>query len=58
VMIPPFLREYVGFGQQQKVVVTGSGECLEVWAQEAFASYRDDVMTRIPDIAATLGDTA
>jgi MraZ protein len=56
VMIPPFLRSYAGL--DQKVVVTGSGECVEVWAQEAYAGYRDDVLTRIPDIAASLGDTA
>jgi MraZ protein len=56
VMIPTFLREYADLGQ--KVVVTGSGECLEVWAADAYARYRDDVLTRIPDIAASLGDTA
>ena len=55
VMIPPFLRTYAGL--DQKVVVTGSGECIEVWAQGPYVSYRDDVLTRIPDIAASLGDT-
>jgi MraZ protein len=55
VMIPPFLRDYAGLGQ--KVIVTGSGEFLEVWAQDAYATYRDDVLARIPDIAASLGDT-
>jgi MraZ protein len=55
VMIPTFLREYAGLGQ--KVIVTGSGGCLEVWATDAYARYRDDVLTRIPDIAASLGDT-
>jgi MraZ protein len=56
VMVPQPLREYADLGQ--KVVVTGSGECLEVWAQDAYARYRADVLTRIPDIAASLGDTA
>ena len=55
VMIPPFLRTYAGL--DQKVVVTGSGKYIEVWAPEAYSSYREDVLTRIPDIAASLGDT-
>jgi MraZ protein len=56
VMIPTFLREYASLGQ--KVIVTGSGQSLEVWASDAYARYRDDVQTRIPDIAASLGNTA
>jgi MraZ protein len=55
VMIPPFLMDYAGL--ETKVVVTGSGECLEVWDRGVYAGYRDDVLTRIPDIAASLGDT-
>ena len=55
VMVPPFLRSYAGL--DQKVVVTGSGKCIEVWAQAAYERYRDDVLTRIPDIAASLDDT-
>jgi MraZ protein len=57
VMIPPFLMDYVGISKNQRVVVTGSGECLEVWDSEAYKNYRDDVLIRIPDIAASLGDT-
>jgi MraZ protein len=56
VMIPTFLRDYAGLGQ--KVVVTGSGQCLEVWPADAYARYRDGVLIRIPEIAASLGDTA
>ena len=56
VMVPQPLREYADLSQ--KVVVTGSGERLEVWAHDAYARYRADVLTRIPDIAASLGDTA
>jgi MraZ protein len=55
VMIPPFLMTYAGLTKD--VVVTGSGECLEVWDREGYARYQDDVLTRIPDIAASLGDT-
>jgi MraZ protein len=39
------------------VVVTGSGECIEVWDRKAYDSYRDDILTRVPDIAASLGHT-
>ncbi len=56
VMIPPMLMEYAGLGKD--VVVTGSGECLEVFDRVAYASYSNDVLTRVPDIAASLGHTA
>ncbi|MEA2199097.1 MAG: transcriptional regulator MraZ [Solirubrobacteraceae bacterium] len=55
VMIPPFLMSYAGLAKD--VVVTGSGECLEVWDRTAHSRYQDDVLARIPDIAASLGDT-
>jgi MraZ protein len=56
VMIPPFLMDYARLSKD--VVVTGSGECLEVWDRAQYGSYRSDILTRIPDIAASLGDTA
>jgi MraZ protein len=56
VMVPPMLMEYAGL--KKDVVVTGSGECLEVFDRSAYASYSSDVLTRVPDIAASLGDTA
>jgi MraZ protein len=55
-MIPPTLMRYAGLDKD--VIVTGSGECIEVWDRDAYARYRDDVLTRIPDIAARLGNTA
>ena len=55
-MIPPFLMDYARLSKD--VVVTGSGECLEVWDRAQYGSYRSDILTRIPDIAASLGDTA
>jgi MraZ protein len=55
-MIPPYLMRYAGLDKD--VIVTGSGECIEVWDRSAYDAYRDDVLTRIPDIAASLGDTA
>jgi MraZ protein len=56
VMIPPNLMTYADL--QKEVVVTGSGECLEVWDRARYAQNFEDVLTRIPEIAASLGDTA
>lgn len=56
VMIPPFLMNYAGLGKD--VVVTGTGECLEVWDRATHSRYQSDVLSRIPTIAASLGDTA
>ncbi|HEY6398141.1 MAG TPA: division/cell wall cluster transcriptional repressor MraZ [Solirubrobacteraceae bacterium] len=56
VMIPPPLLRYAGLDRE--VVVTGSGECVEVWDRSAYQSYRDDVLTRVPDLAASLGESA
>jgi MraZ protein len=55
-MIQPALMRYAGLDKE--VIVTGSGECIEVWDRRSYEGYRDDVLTRIPDIAASLGDTA
>jgi len=55
-MIPPPLMRYASLDRD--VIVTGSGDCIEVWDRGAYDSYREDVLTRIPDIAASLGDTA
>jgi transcriptional regulator MraZ len=55
VMIPPSLMEYAGLDRE--VVVTGSGECLEVFDRGNYAGYSEDVLTRVPDIAAKLGHT-
>ncbi len=54
-MIPPTLMRYAKLGKD--LVVTGSGECIEVWDRGAYDGYREDILTRIPDIAASLGDT-
>ena len=56
VMIPPKLMGYAGLDRE--VVVTGSGECLEVFDRSAYDGYSEDVLARVSDIAASLGDTA
>ena len=56
VMIPPSLLEYAALDRE--VVVVGSGECLEVFDRGRYGGYSEDVLTRVPDIAAKLGHTA
>ena len=56
VMIPPRLMSYADLDKE--VVVTGSGECLEVWDRGRHTENFEDVLTRIPDLTASLGDTA
>ena len=55
VMIPTPLLDYAGLSKE--VMVTGSGECLEVWDRGRYAQNFEDVLTRIPDLAASLGNT-
>jgi MraZ protein len=55
VMIPPTLMDYAGL--EREVIVTGSGECLEVFDRSRYTGYSEDVLTRVPDIAAKLGHT-
>ena len=56
VMIPPPLMRYADLDRE--VVITGAGDCLEVWARNAYQSYHEDVLVRVPDIAASIADTA
>lgn len=55
VMIPPELMRYAGLDKD--VVVTGSGECVEVWDRMRYREHLEQVTNRIPDLAASLGDT-
>ena len=56
VMIPTPLLDYAGL--QKEVVVTGSGECLEIWDRVRYGQNFEEVLTRIPDLAASLGHTS
>jgi MraZ protein len=55
VMVPPTLMAYAGLDKE--VVVTGSGECLEVFDRAKYSAYSEHVLNRVPEIAASLGDT-
>ncbi len=55
-MIQPPLMRYANL--QKDVIVIGSGDCIEIFDRTAYEGYREDFLTRIPDLAASLGDTA
>ena len=44
--------------QLQEVVVTGSGECLEVWDRGRHKANLEELLNEIPDLTASLGHTA
>jgi MraZ protein len=56
VMIPPHLSEYAALDKD--VVVTGAGECLEIFDRSQYGGYKDQILSRVTDIAASLGHTA
>lgn len=56
VMIPANLMAYAGLSKD--VTVTGAGDHLEIWDRDRYAHNLEDVLTRIPDLTASLGDTA
>ena len=54
--IPSFLLEH---GELPKeVVVTGAGDCLEVWGRAAWADYNEALSNELPDIARGFGHPA
>ena len=55
VMIPTHLMEYAGLDKE--VTVTGSGECLEVWDRARHRANLEELLTEIPNLAQSLGNT-
>ena len=55
-MIPSALMQYAALDKE--VIVAGSGRFIEVWDRARYQQYSESVLTRISDIAASLGDTA
>lgn len=54
--IPSFLLEH---GELPKdVVVTGAGDCLEVWGRVAWSDYNEALSNELPDIARGFGHPA
>ena len=56
VMLPAFLLEHAGL--ERDVVVTGSGEALEIWDRKSWAAYNDALAADVDDITASFGHTA
>ena len=56
IMLPPFLLEHAGLSKE--VVVTGSGDALEIWDRKTWADYNDALASDVSDITASLGHTA
>jgi MraZ protein len=56
VMVPGFLLEHAGL--QKEAVVTGAGDCLEVWDRAAWAEYNAALSADLPDITAAFGHPA
>ena len=56
VMVPGFLLEHAGL--QKEAVVTGAGDCLEVWDRAAWADYNAALSAELPDITASFGHPA
>ena len=55
VMIPTKHIEFAGLDKE--VIVLGSGECLEIFDRARYDAYAAEQLTRIPDLAESLGDT-
>jgi MraZ protein len=55
-MIPNNLLRYGSLVKD--VTVAGSGRCIEVWDRQRYEDYQEGVLTRIPELTASLGETA
>ena len=56
VMLTPKFLEHAGIGRE--VVITGVGDCLELWDRSAWEAYDRDLAQRAPDLTASLGHPA
>lgn len=56
VMVPAFLLEHAGL--EKEVVVTGSGDALEIWSRATWSQYNDALSADVTDITSRLGNTA
>ena len=56
VMLTPRHLEHGGIDRE--VVITGAGDCLELWDRSAWEAYDRDLSQRAPDLTASLGHPA
>jgi MraZ protein len=54
--VPAFLLEHAGLSKE--VVVTGSGDALEIWDRAVWSKYNAALASDVDDITASLGHTA
>ena len=55
-MLSPRHLEHAGIGRD--VVVTGAGDCLELWDRSTWEAYDQDLTARAPERTAALGHPA
>ena len=53
VMLTPRHLEHASIDRE--VVITGAGDCLELWDRSAWEAYDRDLSQRAPDLTASLG---
>jgi MraZ protein len=56
VMLTQRFLEHAGIGRE--VVITGVGDCLELWDRSAWEAYDSDLAARAPDLTESLGHTS
>jgi MraZ protein len=56
VMLTQRLLDHAGI--ERDVVVTGAGDCLELWDRSTWEDYDRDLTARAPDLTASLGHPA
>ena len=56
VMVPARMLAHAGI--ERDVVVTGAGDCLELWDRATWESYDAELAQRAPDLTASLGHPA
>jgi MraZ protein len=56
VMLTQRFLEHAGIDRE--VVITGVGDCLELWDRSAWAAYDNDLTARAPDLTESLGHTS
>jgi MraZ protein len=55
VMLTPRFLEHAGIDRE--VVITGVGDCLEIWDRSAWADYDTRLAQRAPELTESLGHT-
>ena len=56
VMLTQRFLEHAGIGRE--VVITGVGDCLEIWDRSAWADYDTGLTQRAPELTESLGHTS